>query len=279
MIQKIEIKRKPIEIKDFVKRSAKISDYQTLITEPCLITENGVPRILYAKVDPGQSQAVRSAVKAIEYSTSTRTAGIKTTSAIFGYNPRNTIRKNYCSATAMAVRDQNNHAAICDFGETLARLYAEFFQDIYKMHQGVVNAKMLPEWVIGQTPFTSGIVNKNNPLKYHFDGGNIKDVLSNMVVFKRGVVGGFLSCPEFGVGFECADNTVILFDGQNILHGVTPIQKLSESAYRYSVVYYTLQQIWNCKPIGEEIVFARQNRAKRERNRVLGATNLRRKDN
>lgn len=274
----IEIKRTPLEIKDFVKRRAQTSDYKTLITEPCLITENGVPRILYAKVDPQQSQAVRSAAKSIKYSTSTRTAGIKTTSAIFGYNPRNTIRKNYCSATAMAVNDQSNHADICAFGETLASLYAEFFPDVYKMHKGVVSEKMLPEWVIGQTPFTSGIVNKNNPLKYHFDGGNIKDVLSNMVVFKHGVVGGFLSCPEFGIGFECADNTVILFDGQNILHGVTPIQKQSERAYRYSVVYYTLQQIWNCKPISEEIVFARQNRAKRERNRVLGATNLMRKD-
>jgi len=278
MIKTIEIQRNSLEIKDFVKRRAATSDYKTLITEPCLITEKGVPRILYSKVDPSESKQVRSAVKAIKYSTATRTAGIKTTSAIFGYNPRNTIRKNYCSATAMAVNDQERHADICAFGETLAKLYSEYFPDVYKMHKGVVNSKMLPEWVIGETPFTSGIVNKNNPLKYHFDGGNIKDVLSNMVVFKHGVVGGFLSCPEFDIGFECADNTVILFDGQNILHGVTPIQKQIESAYRYSVVYYTLQQIWNCKPISEEIIFARQNRAKRERNRVLGSTNLRRKD-
>jgi hypothetical protein len=277
-MQTIEIKRTPLEIKDFVKRRAETSDFKTLITEPCLITENGVPRILYAKVDPVQSQAVRSAVKAIKYTPTQRTAGLKTTSATFGYAPRNTIMKNYCSATVMAANNPKQHSAICDFGETLASLYSEFFPDVYKMHKGVVSEKMLPEWVIGQTPFTSGIVNKNNPLKYHFDGGNIKDVLSNMVVFKHGVVGGFLSCPEFGIGFECADNTVILFDGQNILHGVTPIQKQTESAYRYSVVYYTLQQIWNCKPITEEIIFARQNRAKRERNRVLGITNLRRKD-
>jgi len=129
-MQTIEIKRKPLEIKDFVKRSAATSDYQTLITEPCLITENGVPRILYARVDPIQSKTIRSAVKSIKYSTSTRTAGIKTTSAIFGYNPRNTIRKNYCSATAMAVNDQGRHAAICDFGAHLASLYAEFFPDV-----------------------------------------------------------------------------------------------------------------------------------------------------
>lgn len=268
----IEIKRNKIDYKEYVKRSATETDYDTLINEDVLVTENGEPKILYMKLPADVSKYARQAVKNIKYSTSTRTSGLKTTSRIFGYNPRNTIRKDYCSTTSMAIEHPNEHAAICDFGEYLSSLYIKYFPKVYKLHSDITESKMQGEWVIKNTPFTSGIVNKNNPLKYHFDAGNIKDVLSNMVVFKRQVQGGFLSCPEFNIGFEVADNTVILFDGQNILHGVTPINKLTPSAYRYSIVYYTLQQIWNCLPIDEEMARARNKRYDRENNRAMGLT-------
>lgn len=267
-MKKIEIKRKEVDFKEYVKRSAKESDYSTLITEECLITENGNPKILYAKLDEEKTKYIRQAVKNIRYDESTRTGGLKTRSRIFGYNPRNVIRKDFCSATSLSVESPVEHQIICDFGHELSELYAHNFPDIYKRHGDVTTEKMLSEWVLSGTPFTSGIVNKNNPLKYHFDSGNLKDVLSNMVVFKNGVEGGFLSCPEFDVGFEVADNTVILFDGQNILHGVTPITSRHKKGYRYSVVYYTLQQIWNCLPMTEEIARARNVRVKREKNRA-----------
>jgi len=267
-MRKIEAQRKEVDYKDFIKRSAKETDYSTLITDDVLITENGNPKILYAKLSNELTKYIRQAVKNIRYDESTRTGGLKTRSRIFGYNPRNTIRKDFCSATSLSVESPLEHKVICDFGEELSDLYAEHFPDIYKRHGDVTNEKMLTEWVLGETPFTSGIVNKNNPLKYHFDSGNVKDVLSNMVVFKNGVEGGYLACPEFDIGFEVADNTVVLFDGQNILHGVTPIKNKHPKGYRYSVVYYTLQQIWNCLPMTQEMARARNVRQKREKNRA-----------
>lgn len=264
----VEIKRKEVDYADYVKRSAHEDDYETLITEDCLVTEDGKPKILYAKLDKDLTKYVRQAVKNIRYQSSTRTNGLKTTSRIFGYNPRNVLRKDFCSATSLAVESPNEHAIICDFGAELAKLYADHFPEVYKTHEEVTNTKMQHEWTLDQTPFTSGIVNKNNPLKYHFDSGNVKDVLSNMVVFKNGTGGGYLSCPEFNVGFEVADNTVILFDGQNILHGVTPIQKKHPRGYRYSIVYYTLQQIWNCEALDLEMARVRNVKAKREMKRI-----------
>lgn len=79
--------------------------------------------------------------------------------------------------------------------------------------------------------------------------------------------GGYLSCPEYDIGFEVEDNSVILFDGQNILHGVTPFEHLTRLSYRYSIVYYTLQQIWNCLPLNEEIIRIRKIHLKREQRR------------
>ena len=266
----LERVRHPVTLKEYVYRSALESDYQTLITEDTIIVEDGVPRILYAKLPDALTADVRQACKNIKYATNTRTSGLKTTSRIFGYNPRNEIRKDFCSATSMATEHPNEHAAICEFGQCLTELYAKHFPQVYAMHRDETDTRFLPEWRIANTPFTSGIVNKNNPLKYHFDAGNVKDVLSNMVVFKRDIGGGYLSCPEFDMGFEVADNTVILFDGQNILHGVTPIEKQSQDSYRYSMVYYTLQKMWSCLPIDEEIARARNVRVRRERGRVAG---------
>jgi len=269
-MRRIEITRREVDFKQYIRRSALESDYTTFITEDTLVTEGGVPRILYAKLDPELTKYVRQACKNVRYDVSTRTNGLKTTSRIFGFNPRNEIRKNFCSTTSMANEHPVEHGVICDFGQHLTKLYAQYFPDIYALHESQVEGKVRDGWRIEQTPFTSGIVNKNNPLKYHFDAGNIKDVLSNMVVFKKDVGGGYLSCPEFDIGFEVADNTVILFDGQNILHGVTPIKKYSPHAYRYSVVYYTLQKMWSCLPIDEEIARARTVRVQREKKRVAG---------
>lgn len=269
-MQTIELRRKPVDFEQYIRRSALESDYRTLITEDTLVTEDGVPRILYAKLPDELTKYIRQACKNVRYDVNTRTSGLKTTSRIFGFNPRNEIRKNFCSTTSMAVEHPTEHAIICEFGKHLTELYAKHFPHIYAIHEETVNQKVRDGWRIEETPFTSGIVNKNNPLKYHFDAGNLKDVLSNMVVFKRDVAGGYLSCPEFDMGFEVADNTVILFDGQNILHGVTPIKKLSPHAYRYSVVYYTLQKMWSCLPINEEIARARNVRVQRERKRVAG---------
>lgn len=124
------------------------------------------------------------------------------------------------------------------------------------------------DYVIQDSAFTSGIINKNNPLKYHFDRGNFVDVWSNMLVFKHRIEGGFLSCPEFDIGFELKHNSLLMFDGQGILHGVTPIKRHGPESYRYSIVYYSMRQMWQCRPLGEEIDRIRKKKTERERKRL-----------
>jgi hypothetical protein len=126
----------------------------------------------------------------------------------------------------------------------------------------------MKDWTIGGSPFTSGIVNKNNQLKYHFDAGNFKGVLSNMVVFKKDVDGGHLVIPELDIALEVADNTLTIFNGQEILHGVSTIEYKNEQAYRYSIVYYSLEQMWKCEPLGDEIKRIRKIKTEREKKRL-----------
>lgn len=259
----IELTKKKLNLEDFYKRTAMEQDYKTLLKEDTLICENGQPKILYVHLDQELTEGARRACLGIKYSTGFRTRGLLSSSRTFGFRPRNSLRQYFCSTSSLGSESPESHAVICEFGSHLAELYEKYFPEVYAMHTAEVEKKIRPDWQIKDSPFTSGIVNKNNPLKYHFDAGNVKNVLSNMIVFKRYIKGGFLSCPEYDIGFEVADNTAILFDGQNILHGVTPIRKASPNAYRYSIVYYTLQQMWSCLPIGEELQFARSKRLAR----------------
>lgn len=270
-MQIITLSKKDINYKEYVKRRALESDYETLITEDTIIkNEDGETVIVYVSIPSDASNNARVACKKIKYEKGQRTAGLVTESRIFGYSPRNTIRKDYCSATRLAYEQPLEHTVITSLGLEISKLYEKYLPQKYKEHSDKVDKDFSLDWRITNTPFTSGIVNKNNPLNYHFDTGNIKNMYSNMIVFKKGVEGGYLSCPEYNVAFEVADNTLIFFDGQKILHGVTPIKKVHPKGYRYSIVYYTLHHIWNCSPINEEIARYRNVRAKREKNRIEG---------
>ena len=262
----LEVTKKDLVLKDYKQRSALESDASMLINEDTLLVCDGKPVILYCKIKKDTS-ALRWAVRSIKYDTYKRTAGLKTTSKIFGYMPKLPMRKDFCSATAMAKEYPKEHFVVTDFAKTLAEFYKESFPEVYTYHFELAEEKLKKEWTIGNTPFTSGIINKNNPLKYHHDSGNFRDVLSNMIVFKRDCKGGRLVCPEYNVKFECTDDSVVIFDGQKILHGVSPLT-VGENGYRYSVVYYSLQQMWKCEDVNLELDRIKQVKTDRETKRL-----------
>ena len=268
-MKELLVTKRELDFSKFVKRSALEADYETLIDESCILIDADTKEVLvvYKELEFDDT-AIINALETIRYDESTRTSGLKTRSRIFGYSPRNAIRKDFCSSTSLAMESPKQHATICKYGVQIAGLYSEFTPETYKQHHALMQEKVLDEWAIRETPFTSGIVNKNNPLKYHFDSGNFKNVYSCMTVFKRDVQGGYLSLPEYNVGFALRNNTVFMFDGQSILHGVTPITKLNAQAFRYSIVYYSLQQIWNCLPLSDELARIRNLKTQRETKRA-----------
>lgn len=257
--------RQEIDLSAYKQRTAVAEDFSELITESTVLLEDGKPIVVYQELDV-DTAALVAALRRLNYQTTERTGGLKSTSRIFGYMPRNAVRADFCRVTSLAHEDPAAHVLICEFGKRLAEIYAQTLPEVFQDHEAKL-ADVIPEYRIEGTPFTSGIVNYNNPLKYHFDAGNFRDVYSNMVVFKQGVEGGYLSLPEFNVGFELKNNSVFLFDGQKILHGVTPIVKQTRDAYRYSIVYYSLQQMWKCQTVDDELIRIRRVKTERERKR------------
>lgn len=266
-MQILEVQRKPIDLAEFVKRTALESDFSRVIKEDTCVVLDGEPIILYTRLD-WDFQKLLATLQRIQYQQSERTGGLKTVSRVFGYQPRVALRRDYCTATSLAYEDQDANATVCEFGKKIEAVYEQFFPRKHLVHRSLAHEKILPEWRVSDTCFTSGIINKNNPLKYHFDAGNFDDVCSCMLGFKRDIGGGYLAFPEFDFALEIADKSLSIFDGQSILHGVTPIRRASPSAYRYTLVYYTLKGMWNCEPLSKELARIRAKRTERELKRA-----------
>lgn len=272
-IEERTIKPCALKLDDWCKRSATEQDYQELITKSTLIRlPNGSPLILYVRLaDYFDFTELKKTLVAMRYDTSERSAGLKTTSRVFGYQPRITMRRDFCTSTSLATQDAAANELLCEFGRKVTPIYEKYFPSRARHHKAQV-AKVLPEWTIERTVFTSGIVNKNNPLKYHFDAGNFRDVCSCMLGFKNRVGGGHLVMPALKVALEIADSTLSIFDGAEMLHGVTPIVRHTPDAFRYTVVYYGLRDMWKCEPLSAEVARIRTIRTAREQKRAKSLT-------
>lgn len=264
-MQVIQLEKRPIRFQDFIKRRAQAEDCTNIITEPCVVMDGDKRVCIYDELREDTS-ALASALRRVKYQTTTRTNGLKTTSRIFGYSPRNILRKDFCGATSLATEAPGIHELIGQFAKIITNHYREKSPEVFDRHFELVE-KTKKEWVIPGSVFTSGIINKNNPLKYHFDTGNFKDVYSCMLVLRRNVEGGLLCLPEYDTSFLLKNNALFMFDGQNILHGVTPMTTVGDG-YRYSLVFYALRQMWKCLTVDEEIARIRTLKMQRERKRL-----------
>lgn len=268
-MQILNLQPKTLDLKDYKKRNARADDFSTLITESTLVLQDGAPRMAYIVMDDDCREIIRY-LQTVDFEIirGKRTGGMFGSSRVVGWMPRRTLRTDFCHIAKLAEENPAAHYVICSYADKAARWYENLNPELYAQHAAVTDEKIGAEFRINQNVFTSGIVNKNNALPYHHDAGNFKDVWSCMLVFKKDVGGGYLSVPEFDLGFECRNNSLFMFDGQGVLHGVTPIARKNRDAFRYSIVYYSLQQIWNCLPINEEIARIRKKKTEREINRA-----------
>jgi len=273
----IDIPIKQVDLNQFMKRLANESDCKNLINFDCLITSNGVPKILYLKLPKKiNTDFIRQACKNIKYTNVERiSSGLITQgkNRTFGLRPRRAMSKNAftCSATSLATESPLEHGVFINFLKQLMPFYEKYFSKEYHENIKTVEEKTIKQWRIDGTPFTSGIVNYNSELQYHYDIGHFHGAMSIMLTLKGGVSGGGLCFPELDTRFDLADNTILLMDGQELMHGVPKLNKLATNGYRYTIVYYSLLQMWKCLPINEEIIAMRAMRAIRERNRANGA--------
>ncbi len=291
-LKTIQLEKRIIDPFEYRKRLATEQDCTLQIDEPCIVfigdcdsdgsNHRDEPAIVYLELgDDPDLDAALAAIQAVKFPTKNRTNGMISTSKTFGYQPRKIVHgKEACHSSAMTHEFPEASAWLCALAGCVARYYERYNPTAFARHLETVD-KVLPLWKIGGgsnlhgggSPFTSGIVNKNNQLPYHYDAGNFKGVWSNMLCFKDDIVGGNLSIPELDVTFVLKHNSLIMFDGQGLLHGVTPFRKKRPTGYRYTAVFYSLADMWMCLEPTAEIHEAAKRRRQRELKRsALGQT-------
>lgn len=263
----MKLERRKLNHNDYIRKGAADSDCSLLIDYPCVIESDG-KKIIYGHFSPGEVESLRASCQGLKYQKAERVSGLMSESRIFGYQPRSPFRSRYyCSLAVTAKQFPKAHHGLIDFGKKMMDLLKahapEYCEDYQKQ-----TSEIRENWRIPGTYFTSGIVNKTTSLNYHLDVGNFKGVMSAMAVLKKDVAGGRLCIPELDVKLELRDGTYLLFDGQDWLHGVTPIIKQNEQSYRYSVVYYALEDMKKCGSPEDELALGRKWRMEQELKRA-----------
>lgn len=232
---------------------------------------DGRPVFALAKFGAGLS-GLRSAARAYPAGNTLRSSGVRNLSRSFGFVARNQVlQRNACRVCSGALEAAPQHAGLVAAAERLAELAAEIVPERFAADMGLVGEAVLPEWRMSPAgPWTSGVVNFDSPLPYHYDRNNF-DCWSAMVTIRRGALGGHLHCPTWGLSpdgpsavLPCDDGDVVLFNGQTLLHGVTPLQLMQPTSYRISIVYYAVSRMRECLPFDDEIAYARRSRSNRE---------------
>lgn len=250
-----------------LKTKALEEHFDSYIEEDTVLTENGEPILYYGRIK--SDEEIKKSLTEIKYSKHFRTGTLATHSRTFGFAPRVAIRRDYCSEAALSRDFPAANKQVLSYTQQCEAIYQQHFPEKYAYHHSLIEGKIMPQWRInGRSIFTSGIINKNNVLRYHYDAGNFKNVMSNMITFRKDTGGGALVFPEYRFAIPCEDSTIAIFDGQKILHGVTSLKSFSSEAYRYTIVYYSLDRMCNCLTIEQELERIQNLKSKREMKRL-----------
>lgn len=221
-----------------------------LIKENCLVKLEGNRPVLYIDEDDPRFDALLPHILKLKMSASQRSHNKGMMSILAGALNKKTSRNDQCTEGAV-------HRQSPELDALLKNVYAAVLDDLMKKHlpsyhrvgQIKLNQKPIhPVYKMGNTSFTSCIINFNSPFKLHKDNFNITNMLSAMIVYKHQVSGGHLVFPEYGIGFRLRNRAIIIFYGKDIIHGVTPINKHNKDAYRISVVLYASENLHECEP-------------------------------
>lgn len=268
---------KTIKIERFENTKYKAGDYPDkpigkIIDEPTtILAPNGKAVAYYMEMPKNIYKVAKKVALSTKPVKSGRTSGIPQLSTVYGFIPRNPIRDDYCHITNQSKKEKDNFCLSLELNLMVAEFYKKLDMPMYYNAMEHVSAQILEDYRLVKTPWTNCNVNMNQVIKYHKDSGNIKSDFSNVIIIKDGVKGGYLACPEIGLTFAQEDGFMVFFDGQSILHGVTPCTFMNKDSYRCSIVLYTLENLRLCYPYEQELGRVQYVKSKQAKNRF--ATN------
>ena len=251
--------------KNMVGKLPSDKDCGEPIYEPSLIYTDGVPTLLYLPIQVKKTRAWGKALNSLKYQKRKRIGGLAEKSAYMGSYPRTGFRSKHCNLATLNEDHPELYNQMIKLAEKACKRYGKLFNETFNKHLDMIKVgwkdkePIHDDYIIGDSVFTGLVINKNTQMAYHLDRGNHPDVFSALFTFKNDCVGGHLAFPEYGFSIAMEDGALLLFNGQKIIHGVTPIKPISKNAYRYSVVFYSKTEMWKCLPLDEELLKAQKD--------------------
>lgn len=213
---------------------------------------------------PGDVKALRNAVLRTGMSTTLRSSGVRNLSRTFGMASRSVVlKRESCRPASLAWDFPEAQMVLNGAADALGSTLREMLPEIHE-HDAAVLEQVLPEWRMTEDSlWTSGVINQSSQLPYHRDRANF-ETWSAMPVIRRGMTGGHLTLPEYGITVNCRDGWALYFNGNRYVHGVTPMTPKTKDGYRYSIVFYALRGMKDCHTYAVEVGEARRKRTERE---------------
>lgn len=226
-----------------------------LIQESSFIKLESNRPVLYLDENDPRFDSVLEYIQEIKYGASSRKHNKGNKSILFGAISRSISKYGICNQGAVLSQSPNLDSLLRgSFANVFDNLMHEYLYPFHKVSKIKLSQKPIqPEYRMGNTNFTSGVINFNSPFDYHTDSFNLANTYSAMIVYKKNVSGGYLSFPEYGIGFKLKNRSIILFYGKGIVHGVTPIVKNTKDAYRISIVFYASENLNDCLTAEKEM--------------------------
>ena len=159
-----------------------------------------------------------------------------------GVAPKPHMRRDYPTISSVhSVKSASNFIKsmllLADESEKLIKKYMPLQ---YEKQLRLINENAPDLYKFGNL-FTSSISNCNIAANFHIDAANLKGC-SNVIISKRGnSSGGNLHVPDYGVTFDSADNSMVVYPAWKNVHGVTPIEAKEGGGYRNTLVFYPLK--------------------------------------
>jgi len=186
-----------------------------------------------------------------------RMSGIRAANEYFGTTPPEPPKKRYaCRDGRLYVKHPEYRKMIDEISVTAWQYFQKQFPTQAAEHERLVREAIHPDWLIADTPFTSGIVNDRSALPFHKDAGNLVGTWSMMLALRANTEGGGLQIPELGLNLGIPNHSMTIFEGQRFWHGVTPLVYRKPDAYRFTLVWYVKQAIRHCVCREQETVRA-----------------------
>lgn len=240
---------------DYLKTEPSASDYDLLIDSSTRVVDadTGRTALVFAPLPRECVPLVARIRKLLQHAkgwgVNERASGIALNSLTFGYMPRLKLRNQTCRLANYS-RDADADAALRELARVAETYYATYEPALYAEHRDAVQS--LDMHYRYSEVFTSGVINKDSSVHYHYDRGNLHGAWSAMLYLCDGIEGGETVFPEYRLAVAPQDAHLVFFAGSVLIHGVSPFRKVLSRGTRYTIVYYTLRNLWHCLPPPQE---------------------------